>query len=73
MSDAGLRKLIIEVIKDAEEWDEYGFKKSTRISKEVIKRAKLRGFDISPYVVIGELTNIWDIDNGRRKSEIHQG
>jgi hypothetical protein len=27
MSDAGLRKLIIEVIKDAEEWDEYGFKK----------------------------------------------
>jgi hypothetical protein len=72
MADAGLKKLIIEVIKDAEDWDEYGFKKSTRISKEVIKRAKLRGFDLSPYAVIGELTTVWDIENGRRKSEIHQ-
>lgn len=67
MSDRGLRNLIVEVIKDAEDWDEYGFKKSTRISKEVIKRAKLRGYEISPHTLIGELTCIWDIENGRRK------
>lgn len=67
MSDIGLRNLIIDVIKDAEDWDEYGLHKSTRISKEVIKRAKIKGFDVSPYAVVGELTVLWDIENGRRK------
>jgi len=67
MSDIGLRNLIIEVIKEAEDWDETGLRKSTRISKEVIKRAKIKGYDISPHALIGELTCIWDIENGRRK------
>lgn len=67
MSDKGLRNLIVDVIKEAEDWDETGLRKSTKISREVIKRAKLKGFDVSPYAVVGELSPLWDIENGRRR------
>jgi len=69
VADKGLRQLCTEVIDSAEDWPEYGEKKSLRVAQTVIKIAAARGYTVSPHAVIGELTCIWDIKNGRRRCE----